>query len=158
MQQAWGKTLRRPLLSLPVRSVQADPAKAKGPGLFQIRIPRFFPVKAHPPAAKKPVDVILLEHFQEFILGKNGDPQFPGFALLGTRIFSRNHKAGFFGHGYNNTPIYFPESSTDFIFAVFASNFGLLGVIVLLGLILYLDINIIIKWRKQTNCFSYCLT
>ena len=53
--------------------------------------------------------------------------------------------AGFFGHGYNNTPIYFPESSTDFIFAVFASNFGLFGVIILLGIILYLDINIIIK-------------
>ena len=25
--------------------------------------------------------------------------------------------AGVFGHGYNQTPIYFPESSTDFIFA-----------------------------------------
>ena len=57
--------------------------------------------------------------------------------------------AGFFGHGYNNTPIYFPESSTDFIFAVFASNFGLLGVIVLLGLILYLDINIIMLTRRK---------
>ena len=32
--------------------------------------------------------------------------------------------AGLFGHGYNQTPIYFPESSTDFIFAVFACNFG----------------------------------
>ena len=31
--------------------------------------------------------------------------------------------AGLFGHGYNKTPLYFPESSTDFIFAVFASNF-----------------------------------
>ena len=40
--------------------------------------------------------------------------------------------AGFFGHGFNQTPIYFPESSTDFIFAVYASNFGLLGVILLL--------------------------
>lgn len=57
--------------------------------------------------------------------------------------------AGFFGHGYNNTPIYFPESSTDFIFAVFASNFGLLGVIVLLGLILYLDTNIIMLTRRK---------
>ena len=57
--------------------------------------------------------------------------------------------AGFFGHGYNNTPIYFPELSTDFIFAVFSSNFGLLGVIVLLGLILYLDINIIMLTRRK---------
>ena len=29
--------------------------------------------------------------------------------------------AGILGHGYDKTPIYFPESGTDFIFAVFAS-------------------------------------
>ena len=49
--------------------------------------------------------------------------------------------AGFFGHGFNHTPIYFPESSTDFIFAVFASNFGLFGVIILMGIIILLDVN-----------------
>lgn len=59
--------------------------------------------------------------------------------------------AGLFGHGYNKTPIYFPESSTDFIFAVFASNFGLLGVIILLGIIIYLDINIIKLARKKVE-------
>lgn len=57
--------------------------------------------------------------------------------------------AGFFGHGYNKTPIYFPESSTDFIFAVYASNFGLFGVIILLGIIIYLDINIIMLTRRK---------
>lgn len=57
--------------------------------------------------------------------------------------------AGLFGHGYNNTPIYFPESSTDFIFAVFASNFGFIGVILLIGITIYLDINIIILARKK---------
>ena len=57
--------------------------------------------------------------------------------------------AGWFGHGFNKTPIYFPESSTDFIFAVFASNFGFIGVIVLLGIIIYLDINIIKLARKK---------
>ena len=57
--------------------------------------------------------------------------------------------AGLYGHGYNKTPIYFPESSTDFIFAVFASNFGFIGVIILIGIILYLDINIIILARKK---------
>ena len=57
--------------------------------------------------------------------------------------------AGFFGHGYNKTPIYFPESSTDFIFAVYASNFGLFGVIILLGIILYLDINIILLTKRK---------
>lgn len=57
--------------------------------------------------------------------------------------------AGFFGHGYNQTPVYFPESSTDFIFAVFACNFGFLGVMILLGIILYLDFNIIKIARRK---------
>ncbi|MBQ6497425.1 MAG: FtsW/RodA/SpoVE family cell cycle protein [Bacilli bacterium] len=57
--------------------------------------------------------------------------------------------AGLFGHGYNKTPIYFPESSTDFIFAVYASNFGLIGVIILLSIIFYLDIQIILLARKK---------
>jgi len=37
--------------------------------------------------------------------------------------------AGSLGHGFNHTPIYFPEMQTDFIFAVFASNFGFIGVL-----------------------------
>ena len=57
--------------------------------------------------------------------------------------------AGFFGHGFNQTPIYFPESSTDFIFAVFASNFGLFGVIVLLGVIIYFDTQIILLAKRK---------
>lgn len=64
--------------------------------------------------------------------------------------------AGLFGHGYNQTPIYFPESSTDFIFAVFASNFGLIGVCILVGIILFLDISIIQLARKKiedTDCY-----
>ena len=51
--------------------------------------------------------------------------------------------AGVFGHGFNNTPIYFPESGTDFIFAVYASNFGLLGAIILIAIILFFDIRLI---------------
>lgn len=51
--------------------------------------------------------------------------------------------AGLFGHGFNNTPIYFPEMQTDFIFAVFASNFGFIGSIILIGIIIYFDISII---------------
>ena len=57
--------------------------------------------------------------------------------------------AGFLGHGFNQTPIYFPESSTDFIFAVYASNFGLLGVILLLGVIIYFDIQIILLAKRK---------
>lgn len=66
--------------------------------------------------------------------------------------------AGLFGHGFNNTPIYFPESSTDFIFAVYASNFGFVGVLILLAIILYLDINIIrLAKKKMTDINHYIL-
>ena len=57
--------------------------------------------------------------------------------------------AGLFGHGYNNTPIYFPESSTDFIFAVYASNFGLIGVFILIGIIIYFDLSVLLLTRKK---------
>lgn len=50
---------------------------------------------------------------------------------------------GLYGHGFNKTPIYFPEPQTDFIFAVYASNFGFVGSILLLGLILFFDLRII---------------
>lgn len=50
---------------------------------------------------------------------------------------------GLFGNGFNNTPIYFPEPQTDFIFAVFASNFGLVGTTILIALIIYFDVKLI---------------
>lgn len=59
--------------------------------------------------------------------------------------------AGLLGHGFNRTPVYFPESSTDFIFAVFASNFGFIGVILLLSIIVYFDINVIKIARRKIN-------
>ena len=66
--------------------------------------------------------------------------------------------SGLFGHGFNKTPIYFPESSTDFIFAVFASNFGLIGVVLLIGVIVFLDINIIsLAKRKILDTDKYIL-
>lgn len=55
------------------------------------------------------------------------------------------------GHGLLNTPIYFPEMQTDFIFAVFASNFGFIGAILLIGLIVYFDISIISLANKTPN-------
>ena len=59
-----------------------------------------------------------------------------------------------FGNGFNNTPIYFPYPQTDFIFAVFASNFGLVGSVFLIGLIVYFDIKLIttaIHSNKKIN-------
>ncbi len=58
--------------------------------------------------------------------------------------------SGILGHGYNHTPIYFPESGTDFIFAVYASNFGFLGSLVLLGTIFTFD-KILIHLAKETE-------
>ena len=62
--------------------------------------------------------------------------------------------AGGLGHGFNHTPIYFPEMQTDFIFAVYASNFGFLGVIILISLLIYFDINIISLTSKTTNSYD----
>ncbi len=62
--------------------------------------------------------------------------------------------AGSLGHGFNHTPIYFPEMQTDFIFAVYASNFGFLGVIILISLLIYFDINIISLASKTTNSYD----
>ena len=58
--------------------------------------------------------------------------------------------SGISGHGYMKTPIYFPESGTDFIFAVFASNFGLIGSIILIIILLAFDL-LLIKVSKSAN-------
>ena len=65
---------------------------------------------------------------------------------------------GLFGHGFNHTPIYFPEMQTDFIFAVFASNFGFVGVLGLLLLIVYFDISIVKLGSKSYNNNDKLLT
>lgn len=62
--------------------------------------------------------------------------------------------AGAFGHGFNNTPIYFPEMQTDFIFGVFASNFGLFGSILLITLIVTFDINLISTVNKTNSMYD----
>lgn len=59
--------------------------------------------------------------------------------------------AGLFGHGFNQTPIYFPEAQTDFIFAVFASNFGLMGSLILILLIAFFDIRLILTAMKSNS-------
>ena len=66
--------------------------------------------------------------------------------------------AGLFGHGFNHTPIYFPESGTDFIFAVFASNFGFIGAFGLILLIAYFDLKVLsLTKRKIRDTDKYVL-
>lgn len=62
--------------------------------------------------------------------------------------------AGLLGYGFSNTPIYFPEANTDFIFAVFSSNFGFIGSFILVTLFLYFDFKII-KVALKTNKYIY---
>lgn len=65
---------------------------------------------------------------------------------------------GLLGHGFGNTPIYFPEAQTDFIFAVFASNFGFIGTIFLLSLICLFDIRLInTSLKNGSNMNKYVM-
>ena len=59
--------------------------------------------------------------------------------------------SGLTGHGINNTPIYFPEMQTDFIFAVYASNTGLIGSSILLVIMLFFDLTLINSVNKANE-------
>ena len=61
---------------------------------------------------------------------------------------------GLFGYGFFNTPIYIPYPQTDFIFAVFANNTGLIGASLLIILLIYFDLKLIklaIESPSNTN-------
>lgn len=59
--------------------------------------------------------------------------------------------SGILGFGFNNTPIYFPEAGTDFIFSVFASNFGFLGSSLLIIYFSIFNIYLINMCHKRIN-------
>ena len=61
--------------------------------------------------------------------------------------------AGAKGNGINHTPIYFPEMQTDFIFAVFSSNTGLIGSIILIITMIFFDLTLI-NYQGKTNTES----
>ena len=56
--------------------------------------------------------------------------------------------SGVLGHGFNHTPIYFPEAGTDFIFTVYASNFGLFGSVVFISILLFFNLYLIHVSKK----------
>lgn len=58
--------------------------------------------------------------------------------------------SGLYGHGFHHTPLYFPEAGTDFIFSVYASNFGLIGSYLLLIILLLFDFTLF-KIAKNTK-------
>ena len=59
--------------------------------------------------------------------------------------------SGILGHGINQTPIYFPEMQTDFIFAVFVSNTGFMGAMFLIIVIIFFDFTLIGYASRTTN-------
>lgn len=66
---------------------------------------------------------------------------------------------GFLGYGINNTPIYFPEPQTDFIFAVYSNNFGFIGSIFLIGLIIFFDIKLVkLAIENENNINKYVIS
>jgi len=66
---------------------------------------------------------------------------------------------GLFGFGINNTPIYFPEPQTDFIFAVFANNFGFMGSLTLIILLIFFDLKLVkLAIESPTNINKYIIS
>ena len=66
---------------------------------------------------------------------------------------------GLFGYGVSNTPIYFPEPQTDFIFAVYANNFGFIGSLILIALITFFDLRLIkLAIESPSNINKYIIS
>lgn len=65
--------------------------------------------------------------------------------------------AGLFGYGFRKTPLYFPEAQTDFIFAVFASNYGFIGSLLLICLIMIFDLKLINLAYKKHGITKYVI-
>ena len=68
-----------------------------------------------------------------------------------TNALAAIKSAYIFGFGIKNTPIYIPESHTDFIFSVYASNFGLVGSLLLIITIIIFDISLLYIYNKTSN-------
>ena len=62
--------------------------------------------------------------------------------------------SGIFGHGFNNTPLYFPEAGTDFIFSVFSSNFGFIGSLIFILILISFDITLINISRSDIDSIN----
>lgn len=51
--------------------------------------------------------------------------------------------SGLTGFGFNKNPVYFPECQTDFIFTTYTANFGFLGALFLIIIIIIFDTSIL---------------
>lgn len=82
---------------------------------------------------------------ERFFMWKNG------IGLQLENSLSAIGSSGLFGHGFNKTPIYFPESSTDFIFAVYAADFGFIAVSIFMVVIVAFDLYILNLMKKKNS-------
>lgn len=77
------------------------------------------------------------------LLSPEADPLGTGYHTIQAMIAVGS--GGFYGKGWLNSTQahldFLPESSTDFVFAVFAEEFGLIGIVLLLGLYLFIVIR-----------------
>lgn len=81
-----------------------------------------------------------------------------GSGMQLTNSLSAIGSGGLLGHGFNKTPLYFPEAGTDFIFSVFASNFGLIGSLILLLILTFFDLHLInIGQNTKNNIDKYTI-
>ena len=72
-----------------------------------------------------------------------------GYQLENSLIAISN--SGFFGFGFNQNIIYFPEPQTDFIFTTYMANFGSLGALFLIFVIIIFDTAILRLATKKIS-------
>ena len=90
------------------------------------------------------------------LIDPNTDPLGSGYHIIQSKIAVGS--GGFFGKGFlNGTQSqleFLPERGTDFIFSVFAEEFGFLGVVILLLLYLVIVIRCLHITSRAKNYFS----
>ncbi|MDH3327356.1 MAG: rod shape-determining protein RodA [Gammaproteobacteria bacterium] len=92
-------------------------------------------------------------------LNPESDPLGSGYHIIQSKIAIGS--GGLYGKGWlNGTQSqldFLPERSTDFIFAVFAEEFGLVGVLVLLSLYLYIVVRGLVIAHEAQSTFARLL-
>jgi len=93
------------------------------------------------------------------LLDPESDPLGSGYQTIQSMIAVGS--GGFYGKGWLNSSQahleYLPESSTDFVFAVFAQEFGLIGSLVLVGLYLFIIVRCFLAAYLAQDSFSRLL-
>lgn len=86
----------------------------------------------------------------------NADPLGTGYHTIQSMIAIGS--GGFYGKGWLNSSQahleYLPESSTDFIFAVLAEEFGLIGILIVIGLYLFITARILLIAFQAQDTFA----